>query len=367
MKRSVFADVRSPAAGEDVQIHLAPQQLGRSLSVDDLVDVEGTWSASATGHPTLFVERLRTHRGGAGSPPGDFITADADVLARLRAHLGRAGFAEVMTSTWLPRYNGGSSTPFEVRWKGEPAGWLRVTFEERMLAVLADRLTPVYQIGPVFKGGRELALLEAYRPAESLDDARAAVAGAIRAAAGRHIEPSARVDFAAALRDLLGGVRAAVAWRALATGDGGVLSAALPVALPPRCSPYRASLDVAQALAREAGGLVEVTALPASSSPLYASADGPLGPCAQQSKIFYAGDLVADLGVQECEPDRLAAALAVQRTGLVRLRAEAADGMGVPDVAFDDREILDVVRRGLPDCVGFSVRIEPLARLADRT
>ena len=178
MKRSVFADLFS--IDSKVQCRFDPAG-GLCPNNGDLVEVVGKCVVSKSGESTIDVSSVvvvgkwsanidfKEVSNGGSSPllafmPGAYGRFHYSQVARnqVRTFLTSEGYFEVQTPILGRNYNGGRSFPVSSFCSGNRIGFNRTTVEDRMQALIAMGYERVFQVGSVFRSGKELTFLEGY-------------------------------------------------------------------------------------------------------------------------------------------------------------------------------------------------------------
>jgi lysyl-tRNA synthetase class II len=71
-------------------------------------------------------------------------------------------FFEIQTPVLTKHYNGGRSVPVGISYFNTQIGYCRTTFEDRMQGYVAAGFERIFQIGSIFRSGKERTLLEGY-------------------------------------------------------------------------------------------------------------------------------------------------------------------------------------------------------------
>jgi lysyl-tRNA synthetase class 2 len=280
--------------------------------------------------------------------------------------LDELDFFEIQTPTVVSHYNGGRSLPTMAIYLGKPIGFLRVTMEDRLKAVIASGFEKVFQIGSVFRGSHEFTMVEAFMVSNSWSDGELILRRILSYMANQlcHvIKPVdhfgldiaqdlwVSVDFVDGLVNLFGkdGVELMQGKDALNL----LVSAGL--SHKPSASLEALSDDIASVIARKVDKPCIVRGFPSFASPLYCewkSTDGLKR--IQRSKGFVNGRAIFDLGKEENDPDRIALNISDQQQ---RWMLEENDSrIGASD-------LLTLAYGGLPSMVGFAISIDRLASL----
>lgn len=363
MRRTCFVDLLY-ARGQKTQLMFKTEQLGDiSLTRGDVVEVRGRWGSSKTGERSLVVEEIvRQQRCLVPELRDSMLNGGVEksveivdrVLRMLRQHLADREFAEVLTPSMLPIYNGGTSDPMTVRWRDKQLGFLRVTHEERLLRVLSRLFTPVFQVGPIFKAGREIIFLEAYMLGSDLDSIEELATELVTI-----FDPGASVpiiDFETALPVTVGSELAAELLARLSSlhDDGPFDYPELGIIAS--TSREGACDRLAKLVAKTHTGWVGVRRFPAAYSPLYRTTPDGISSynMIDRTRIYKDGSIVMDLGVNDVDVDSVSKRINTQADRYTQ------DG----DPRSEAREIINILSEGIPQCVGLSMRLDELGGFA---
>ena len=384
MKNYVFADIWR--RNEKIQIGFSRASHENWPSSGDLVSVSGQVFVTRTGEKSLLVESWKvvakwqsdTNYQAVLRNQGDkalevFVPGSYDRL--LVANLGRKyirqvleqfDYFEVQTPIVLSRYNGGRSLPIAANYLGENIGFLRITMEERLKAIIASGFDKVFQIGSVFRGSYEFTLLEAFSSYTSWDEGETVVREVLAYTAKelcQVMEPMDKaglvisqndwevVDFFEGATNLLKEDMSDLIER----GEFLNILVERGLSHKPSASVEAFAEDIAAAIAVSITKPCIIRGFPAFASPLYSEwTQGTGSSRIQRSKGFVNGRSIFDLGNEENKADRIAVNIADQRRRWNLKENDPRNGIS---------DLLRFAYCGLPPMTGFAISIDRLVSL----
>lgn len=341
MRNTCFVDIHTPN-NEKRQLIIPKNNLKINLTLGDFIYIHGSYGASKTGEPSFIVERVVHHSRYSSSAPFDIsnrttsegYTRQARLLSEIRRLMDGEGLLEVHTPIIINNFNGGSSIPTRVIAQSE-LGFLRATYEDRLLKIMSDILQPVYQIGPIFKGGKEIEFLEAYIDNGEYRDINNFVGRFLRELLGVEI---VFVDFIDLLKKHF---------------TQNVVEDILtylnhPATPQPTIENCKSKSSVGfcdkllSVLAKKKGEWVAMSYLPKVHSPLYKEVGMRSGlDSIERSRIYKGGEVVFDIGVNDLD-----------YTSVIKRVKELNGNTTSP--------YIEVLKTGLPPVSGFSARLTHL-------
>lgn len=161
------------------------------IPVGSIVEAEGVCALSTSGyrtvdeakievitkweHPQSFSDIQKLQQGPLHTFVRDIYSGIFFAQAArnyMRAHLQSEGFFEIQTPVLTKHYNGGRSIPVGISYLNSQIGYCRTTFEDRMQAYIAAGFERIFQIGSIFRSGKERTLLEGYATSLTFDEGK---------------------------------------------------------------------------------------------------------------------------------------------------------------------------------------------------
>jgi len=331
------------------------------LRVGDIVEVAGDWESDRRGDARLYARLVRLHAR-AGRPAWSSSTPQPTpelerslraswprVLRLVRSTLEGRGHVELLTPTLNRYFVGGTSAPMMTEVRGGKLLYLRVTSEIALKGHVAQRLEPVYEIGPQYRNTQrglwrspEFISMEAYAPFRDIGYARSLVENLIR-------ESIIAIDPNAADPKCTEHDAGCLLWPGMDEDEQRTKM------LDASCT----MSDLARACRKRLpAGLAAVVRLPAEISPLYRRCEGD-PQRAERTWLCLDGVPIADMGEEETSAECLRQQLEQQRTRHARHRIAEQH-------ATSDEELAAVLDSGLPPLVGMSLSLSRLVAMGVR-
>lgn len=341
MRKTRFVDVYT-AESQKLQLLIPRDVFEGSLTQGDAILVKGSHGTSRTGEPSFVVNKMMRRVTYVSSKPfkeiervgRDELLKKAALTNSIRDFMATKKLIEATTPIMIDKFNGGSSIPMRVSGQRE-YGFLRTTHEDQLLGIVADSLSSVYQIGPIFKAGKEMDFLEAYILGVDYDTINHFVQEFLKEVAGVSVEYSYFIDL---LKKYLSedDYKKTIDY----FND--------PSTKPPHITSITSTTSVGfcdklvSMFAKKEKGWVAIKYLAAAHSPLYqeAGSNGEFS-CIERSRIYKDGKVVFDIGVNSLDVE-----------SVVRRVQQSNDNTQSPYV--------EVLQQGLPPVAGFSIRLTEL-------
>lgn len=341
MRRTRFVDVYTPDS-DKLQLMVPRDIYGEGLTQGDSILAEGTHGESKTGEPSFMVSKVLHRTPYVSDIPFVEVerTNKAELLRRvstvesIRNYMRHRELIEVTTATIVNKFNGGSSIPMRILGQHE-YGFLRATHEDQLLKIVTDLLCSVYQIGSIYKAGKEIDFLEAYIIDTDYDAINSFVQDFIQKVVGVAVE---YVDFIDLLKKHLSeeDFRLTVDYLNGTTTDIPQIASIASKTSVGFCD------KIVSMVAKSESEWVAVKYLAAAHSPLYQEVGEKNGLLRiERSRIYRNGKVVCDIGVNSLDAESV----------IHRVR-QANDNIESP--------YIEVLRQGLPPVAGFSVRLSEL-------
>ena len=177
LKLSTFFDLDQRGKKLQVRTHAGEE----NIPAGSIISATGVCIYSSSGHRTIdkvqidivtkwkyslsYGDIQKTQR----SPLHSFVRDTySDIFfaqsARnyMRNFLLSRAFFEIQTPVLTKHYNGGRSIPVGISYFNTQIGYCRTTFEDRMQGCIAAGFERIFQIGSIFRSGKERTLLEGY-------------------------------------------------------------------------------------------------------------------------------------------------------------------------------------------------------------
>ena len=229
-------------------------------------------------------------------------------LSLIRKFFETHDFNEVATPLLLEGFNGGRSFPVAAMINEKRIGFIRTTFEEKMLALVGIGIPRVYQIGSVARSFKELIFLEGYATNISFEEGMMLLKSlfAYFAAESQSLELDERIVKGEWQQIRFADAIVAIFGKGTSFPTGKDLAAALiDYGITEKfASPETAADLFANFYAQQHGGPLFLTHMPGWSSPLYVYED-----CMSETSYILRGRGYLpnqhggiDFGVQENDP-----------------------------------------------------------------
>lgn len=179
MKEHVFADIFE--RGYFIQIKISKKAIKAGIKSGDLIFFKGVCSLTNKKEKIIEINKiLSVNKWEADipfkhlnnykyNPLKSFLSNKYRDLYlsnlirnNLRKFFYQNDFFEVQTPILSSRYNGGKSFPVISSYLNEKIGFNRTTMEERMQALIGSGFENIFQIGSIFRSGKEKTFLEGY-------------------------------------------------------------------------------------------------------------------------------------------------------------------------------------------------------------
>lgn len=341
MRRTRFVDVYT-FSSDKLQLIISRDVYSGNLTQGDSISVIGSRGLSKTGEPSFIVTSL-LHRTPytSSSPFTDIkrvnkseLSQKVSIIESIRNYMHNNGVLEVATPIIINKFNGGSSIPMKVLGQRE-YGFLRATHEDQLLKIVSDLLCSVYQIGPIFKAGKELDFLEAYIINADYNAVNIFAQNFLREITNNTVE---YIDFLDLLRKHLSehDLKLTTSYLNGFTSDVPKIASITSKTGTGFCD------KLVSMVSKKEGEWTGVKYLAVMHSPLYQETgdrDGLLR--IERSRIYKNGRLVFDIGVNALDADSVLHR--IQRTN---------NNIESP--------YIKVLQQGLPPVAGFSVRLSEL-------
>lgn len=185
LKQSTFFDVDQ--RGKKLQVRTAANQ--EDIPAGSIVSAVGECVFSSGGHRTIDKARVvvvarwehdSSYNDIQKTQQGPLRTFVRDVYSNIffaqsarnymRNFLLSRDFFEIQSPVLTKHYNGGRSIPVSISYFNTQIGYCRTTFEDRMQGYVAVGFERIFQIGSIFRSGKERTLLEGYVVSIGYDD-----------------------------------------------------------------------------------------------------------------------------------------------------------------------------------------------------
>lgn len=185
LKQSTFFDVDQ--RGKKLQVRTTANQ--EDIPAGSIVSAVGECVFSSSGHRTIDKARIDVVARWEHNPSfsdiqktqqGALRTFVRDVYNNIffaqsarnymRNFLLSRDFFEIQSPVLTKHYNGGRSIPVGISYFNTQIGYCRTTFEDRMQGYIAAGFERIFQIGSIFRSGKERTLLEGYALSLDYDD-----------------------------------------------------------------------------------------------------------------------------------------------------------------------------------------------------
>ncbi len=383
MRKSVFADLFS--VDSKIQCRFDPAD-GFCPNNGDLVEIVGKCILSKSGEPTIGVSNVvvvgkwsanidfKKVLDGGSSPllafmPGAYGHFHYSQIVRnqIRSFLVSENYFEVQTPILGKNYNGGRSFPVSSFCLDNRIGFNRTTVEDRMQALIAMGYEKVFQIGSVFRSGKELTFLEGYEAFTEWKDGKdrikrmlaVTVEKLIQSGIGNPDIVSDRLMKCDWLeKDFFDGVGELTGISSGQILEGGYVFAELlkkkKLIKGERVSPETIADELANLVAESTGVPTIVNGLPVWSSPLYAQNkddDKRL----VRSRMYIPGQKGGfEIGMQENDYERFIERISQQRK---------VWNLATDDDRVRESDLATVISGGLPPTFGYGLSPDRLVKI----